>query len=62
MQLLLNIADDHGTQNHIQFGTDKCKLLICARPGNIRAVETLLKEEPGILTFFDQPVNLVDDF
>ena len=62
MQLLLNIVEDHGIQNHIQFGTDKCKLLISARPGKIKAVEALLKEEPGILTFFDRPVNLVDDF
>ena len=62
MQLLLNIVEDHGIQNHIQFGTDKCKLLISARPGKIKAVEAFLKEEPGILTFFDRPVNLVDDF
>ena len=32
MQLLLNIVEDHGIQNHIEFGTAKCKLLISARP------------------------------
>ena len=61
MQLLLDIVEDHGTQNHIEFGTDKCKLLISARPGKLRKVENLLQEEPGILTFYDKPVNLVED-
>ena len=28
IQLLLNIVEDHGTENHMEFGTDKCKLLI----------------------------------
>ena len=59
MQLLLNIVENHGEQNHIEFGTDKCKLMITARPGKIKAVEQLLREEPGILTFFDKPVNQV---
>ena len=27
MQLLLNTVEEHGIQNHIEFGTDKCKLL-----------------------------------
>jgi hypothetical protein len=53
MQLLLNIVEDHGT--------DKCKLLISPQPGKVKAVEALLKKDPGILTFFDQPVNLVVD-
>ena len=54
MQLLLNIVEDNGTQNHIEFGVDKCKLLICARPGKLREVEKLLNQEPGILTFYDK--------
>ena len=62
MQLLLNIVEDHGTQNHIEFGTDKYKLLICDRPGKLRKVEKLLQEEPSILTFYDKPVSLVEDF
>ena len=39
MQLLLNIVEVHGTQNHIKFGKDKCKLLIAARTSKLRAVE-----------------------
>ena len=32
MQLLLNIVETHGTQLHMKFGVEKCKLLISARP------------------------------
>ena len=39
MQLLLNIVEDHGVQNHMEFGKDKCKLLIAADLVN----STLLK-------------------
>ena len=46
----------------MEFGVDKCKLLICARPGKLCEVEKLLNEEPGILTFYDKPVIQVDDF
>jgi hypothetical protein len=61
MQTLLNVVEVHGIQNHIEFGKDKCELLIAARPGKLRAVEELLKTEPGILTFFDFPIKQVDD-
>ena len=46
MQLLLNVVEDHGTQLHMQFGADKCKLLISARPKKIKAVKTILDDEP----------------
>ena len=62
MQLLLNIVEVHGVQNHMEFGTEKCKLLITARRGKLRAVEALLKDEPGILTFYGLPVSQVEDF
>ena len=62
MQLLLNIVEVHGDQNHMEFGKDKCKLMITARPGKLRAVEELLKTEPGILTFYGLPVKQVEDF
>jgi hypothetical protein len=39
MQLLHNIVEDHGIRNHIEFGTDKYKLLISARPSKLRKVE-----------------------
>ena len=61
MQILLNIVEVHGTQSHMEFGKAKCELLICARPAKLRAVEELLRDEPGILTFFDYPVNQVKD-
>ena len=62
MQILLNIVEVHGVQNHMEFGKDKCELLIAARPAKLRAVEELLKNEPEILTFFGFPVNQVQDF
>ena len=62
MQILLNIVEVHGVQNHMEFGKDKCELLIAARPAKLRAVEELLKNEPEILTFFGFPVNQVKDF
>jgi hypothetical protein len=62
MQILLNVVEVHGVQNHMEFGKDKCELLIAARPGKLRAVEELLRNEPGILTFFDFPVKQVKDF
>ena len=59
MQILLNVVEVHATQCHMEFGKAKCELLICARPSKLRAVEELLRDEPGILTFFDYPVNQV---
>ena len=47
MQLLLNVVENQGTQHHMEFGTDKCKLLIAARPVKLKAVETILNDEPG---------------
>ena len=61
MQLLLNIVEDHGTQLHMKFGSSKCKLLISGRPSKVKAVTTLLSEEPEILTFYGSPVNTVKD-
>ena len=62
MQLLLNIVEDHGTQLHMKFGKDECKLLISARPKKIKQVETLLQEEQEILTFYGSPIQTVSDF
>jgi hypothetical protein len=61
MQILLNIVETHGTQLHMKFGVDKCKLLISARPKKLKEVETILKDEPHILTFFGKSVTLVED-
>ena len=46
----------------MKFGVDKCKLLISARPKKLKEVETLLKDEANILTFFGKSVKLVEDF
>ena len=61
MQLLLNIVEVHGVQNHMEFGKDKCELLIAARPSKLKAVQTLLETEPEILTFLDFPVKQVQE-
>ena len=61
MQLLLNIVETHGIQNHMEFGKDKCKLLITARPGKLREVQAMLENEPEILTFYDFPLKQVEE-
>jgi hypothetical protein len=61
MQLLLNIVEAHGTQLHMKFGVEKCKLLISARPKKIKKVENLLESEPNLLTFYGKSVSLVED-
>ena len=61
MQLLLNVVEDHGTQLHMKFGAAKCKLLVKARPPQKKAVQSLLKEESELLTFYGSPVNMVKD-
>ena len=45
----------------MKFGVDKCKLLISARLKKLKEVETILKDEPNILTFFWKSVTLVED-
>ena len=45
----------------MEFGKEKCELLIVARPAKLRAVEELLKNEPEILTCFGFPVNQVKE-
>jgi hypothetical protein len=62
MQILLNVVEDHGTQLHMKFGTDKCKLLISGRPTKTKALSTILEEEPEVLTFYGTPVRVVDEF
>ena len=36
IQILLNIVEDHGSQLHMTFGAEKCKLLISGRPSKIK--------------------------
>ena len=57
MQHLLSIVEDHGTQ----LGKEKCKLLISGRPNTIRKVQSLLKDEPELLTFHGTLVQTVED-
>ena len=61
MQILLNIVECHGSQLHMEFGVSKCKLLVTARPKKLQEVEHILLSEPGILTFYDKPVSLVEE-
>ena len=61
MQYMLSIVEDHGTQLHMKFGQEKCKLLISARPKQIKNVQALLQAEPELLTFYGSPVQTVED-
>ena len=60
MQHLLYIVEDHGTQLHMKFGKDKCRLLVSGRQKKIKAVLDLLKDEPMLLTFYGTPVQVVE--
>ena len=61
MQILINVVEDHGTQLHMKFGTDKCKLLISGRPTKTKEVLTILESEPEVMTFFGSPIKLVEE-
>ena len=61
MQLLLHVVEDHGTQLHMKFGKDKCRLLVSGRPKKIKSVLELLKIEPELLTFYGTPVQVVEE-
>ena len=62
MQLLLKVVAEHGTQFHMQFGKDNCKLLIAGRTNKCKEVKNILTEEPGLLTFYDSPVTIVNTY
>ena len=62
LQTLVNIVEAHGEQLYMSFGVDKCKLLISGRQRRIKEVEDLLKQEPNLLTFFGNPVAVVEDY
>jgi hypothetical protein len=53
MQHLLSVVEDHGTQLHMKFGQDKCKLLISARPKKIKTAE--------LLTFYGSSIQTVEE-
>ena len=61
MQHLLNVVEDHGTQLHMKFGQNKCKLLISGRTTKIKSVQSLLQSEPELLTFYGRPVQTVEE-
>ena len=61
MQLLLHVVEDHGTQLHMKFGKDECRLLVSGRPKKIKSVLELLKIEPELLTFYGTPVQVVEE-
>ena len=52
----------NSVQFHLQFGIQKCKLLITAKPYKLNQTEKILKSEPEILTFYDKPVTLVENY
>ena len=61
MQNLLSVVEDNGNQLHMKFGKKKCKLLISGRPNMIRKVQSLMKAEQELFTFYDSPVQTVED-
>ena len=52
---------DKGVEQDV-VSTIQTKLLISGRRSKIKAVNTLLDEESGLLTFYDSPVNRVGDY
>ena len=51
MQVLLYAVEEHAKQLHIEFGVEKCQLLVTAKPGKLKKTVELLESEPDILTF-----------
>ena len=58
LQNLLHIVEDWGNQLHIQFGVDKCQLLVTARNKKLKKTLKILENEPEVLTFYDKPVTI----
>ena len=56
----INIVEDHGSQLHMKFGAEKCKLLISGRPSKMKTTLAILEEEPEFLTFYGTPVKVVE--
>ena len=44
---------------YIDFNVQKCQLLISARPGKLRKTLEILRDEPEVLTFYNQPVSII---
>lgn len=59
LQVLLYAAEEEGKQLHIDFGADKYHLLVTAKPGKLKETFNILEPEPGVLTFYSQPVNVI---
>ena len=43
MQVLLYAVEDHARQLHIEFGVEKCQLLITAKPAKLRKTNQILE-------------------
>ena len=50
----------HARQLHIEFGIEKCQLLITAKPANLKRTFEILQNEPEILTFYGKPVTPIE--
>ena len=59
MQVLLYAVEDHAKQLHIEFGVEKCQLLVSAKRGKLNETIGILNNEPDILTFYGQPVTVI---
>ena len=59
MQVLLYSVEDNAKQLHIEFGLEKCQLLITAKPGKLKKTMAILEDEPDVLTLYGQPVSTI---
>ena len=59
LQTLLYVTEAEARQLHIDFGVSKCQLLVTARPGKLRKTLRILKDEPDVLTFYSEPVTVI---
>ena len=59
MQVLLYTVEDHAKQLHVDFGVEKCQLLITAKPAKLKETFDLLVSEPEVLTFYSQAISTI---
>ena len=59
MQVLLYAVESDAKQLHVEFGVQKCQLLVTAKPGKLKKTMVLLKDEPEILTFYGEAVTII---
>ena len=59
MQVLLYAVEADAKQLHVEFGVQKCQLLVTAKPGKLKKTMAILKDEPETLTFYGEAVTVI---